>query len=77
MFGEHERARQATVGFLANRQSVSLYAAAILHWEFFLGQTWSALVLRDRLIHPTPGRPRVFSQGDGSVEERLHGVYRR
>ncbi|HEY3210823.1 MAG TPA: hypothetical protein VGL18_13740 [Actinomycetota bacterium] len=77
-FSEHEGARQATLSFLASdRQSVSQYAAAVLHWEFFLGQSWHAyLLLRGLFKFLTQGDvPQVFVRGEGSVEERLNDLY--
>lgn len=77
-FSEHEEARQATRGFLSSdRQSLSRYAAATTHWEFFLGQSWHAyLLLRGFFKFLTQQDiPQVFARGQGSVEERLNDLY--
>jgi hypothetical protein len=77
-FSEHEEARQATQAFLSSgRQSLSRYAAAVLHWEFFLGQSWHAyLLLRGLFGFLTHQEiPMPFVRGERSVEERLNDVY--
>jgi hypothetical protein len=78
-FSEHALAREATLKFLANEgQSPSLYAAAVLHWEFFLGQSWQGYALLARLASHSGGEPRdtmIFARGDGSIEERLNKLY--
>jgi hypothetical protein len=77
-FSEHEEARQATLAFLSSgRQSLSRYAAATLHWEFFLGQSWHAYLLLRGLFKFLTKQdiPQVFVQGEGSVEERLNYLY--
>lgn len=77
-FSEHEEARQATLDFLSSdRQSVSRYAAAPLHWEYFLGQSWHAYLLLRGLFKFLTQRdvPQVFVRGEGSVEERLNDLY--
>jgi len=77
-FSEHEEARQATLGFLSSgRQSLSRYAAATLHWEFFLSQSWHAYLLLRSLFKFLTKQdvPRVFVPGEGSVEERLNHLY--
>jgi len=76
-FSEHEQARQATLRFLASqKQSPSHYAAAVLHWEFFLGQAWQGYALLAKLLELLTGEEfRIFSKGDGSVEDRLNRQY--
>lgn len=77
-FSEHEEARRATLGFLSSgRQSLSRYAAATLHWEFFLGQSWHAYLLLRGLFKFLTRQdvPQVFVRGEGSVEERLNDLY--
>jgi len=77
-FSEHEEARKATLGFLSsNRQSLSRYAAATLHWEFFLGQSWHAYLLLRGLFKFLTKQDvlQVFVRGEGSVEERLNDLY--
>lgn len=76
-FREHQVAREATLGFLQTRQSVSLYAAAVLHWEFFASQSWHALLLLRGFGMLLSGQvlPKPFAEGDGSPEERLHNLY--
>lgn len=77
-FSEHEQARQATLTFLTSgRQSPSLYAAAVLHWEFFLSQSWQGYALLGKLLTLLGGGEpfKIFVKGDGSVEERLNKLY--
>jgi hypothetical protein len=77
-FNQQELARQATLGFLASEgQSLSRYAAALLHWEFFLGQAWHAYVHLHGFATVLTRKevPRPFVQGQGSVEERLNNLY--
>ena len=69
---------QQIANFLSSdRQSVSRYAAAALHWEYFLGQSWHAyLLLRGLFKFLTQlDVPQVFVRGEGSVEERLNDLY--
>jgi hypothetical protein len=77
-FAEHARAREATLSFLeAGGQSPTLYSEALLHWEFFLGQSWHAYVLLRqmlRLLSEDPS-PNIFERNDGSVEQRLNLLY--
>jgi hypothetical protein len=73
-FFEHELARVATLDFLsAGKQSPTLYALALFHWEIFLGQSWHAFAL---LMKPLQ-RKQIFTKGDGSLEERLNALYNR
>jgi hypothetical protein len=77
-FTEHDQARHATFDFIASgAQSPSLYAAAILHWEFFLGQSWQSYALLARLLALLGAGKgfKFFVPGDGSVEERLNKSY--
>lgn len=76
-FREHDDARQATMGFLRNRQAVSKYAAAVLHWEFFASQSWHALLLLRGFMKFLTSKdvPMPFARGDGSTEERLSKLY--
>lgn len=76
-YSEHEEARQATLAFLASGgQAVSRYAAAVLHWEFFLTQSWQAYLLLGGFFKLLAGEPiKFFAKGDGSVEERLNSLY--
>lgn len=76
-FSEQEEARQATLGFLASeRQSLSRYAHALLHWEFFLSQSWQAFLLLGEFAKFLTGESgRFFAPGDGSVEQRLNDLY--
>jgi hypothetical protein len=74
-FSEHDQARQATLDFIiSGAQSPSLYAAAVLHWEFFLSQSWQGYALLARLLALLGAgeRFKIFVRGDGSVEERLN-----
>jgi hypothetical protein len=77
-FGEHAVAREATHRFLrSDRRPPSLYASALLHWEFFLGQSWQgyALLLKSIRILTGDKEYKFFSKGDGVVEERLCLLY--
>ena len=71
-FREHINARAATLGFLERKNSPSLYALALLHWEVFLGQSWHAYRL---LVHAVSPGEKVFERSSGSVEERLNQLY--
>lgn len=76
-FTEHDQARQATLAFLANRESVSNYAAAVLHWEFFAGQAWHGLMLLRGFLkfQTNEDVPLPFEQGTDSVQERVNLLY--
>lgn len=77
-FSEHALARSATNEFLrSNRQSPSRYAEALLHWEFFLGQSWQAYVLLQKLVQllGDDDKYQIFEPGDGSLEQRLNLLY--
>jgi hypothetical protein len=77
-FSEHKETREATLVFLSSgRQSLSRYAAATLHWEFFLGQSWHAYLLLRGLFKFLTKQDvlQVFVKGEGSVEERLNYLY--
>ena len=72
-FREHGNARAETLSFLASgRQSPSRYAAAIFHWEVFLGQSWHAFKILEKAFGAV-----LYRQGSGSVEERLNQMYNR
>lgn len=65
-FSEQEEARQATLGFLSSeRLSLSRYAGALLHWEFFLGQSWHAYLLLHgfRKVPDAQGDPAAVRPG--------------
>lgn len=71
---EFELAKGETVRFLeGTRQSISLYVRAVQHWEYFLSQAWHSFLL----LSSFAGYPRtnLFEKGDGSVDERLNGLY--
>ncbi|HEX8862632.1 MAG TPA: hypothetical protein VGC06_26785 [Actinomycetes bacterium] len=77
-FSAYEEARQATLAFLASRQqSTPPYAAATLHWDFFFSQSWHAHLLMRGLFKFLTEQdvPKVFVQGERSVEERLNNLY--
>jgi hypothetical protein len=77
-FAEYAEAREATYRYLgSDRQSPSLYASALLHWEFFLSQAWQAYALLQKLIQLLVEDPRykVFQPEDGSIEQRLWLLY--
>jgi hypothetical protein len=77
-FSQHALARAATADFLSTgRQAPSPYAAALLYWEFFLGQSWQGYALLNELIRflTKSENLNVFEKGDGSVEERLWLLY--
>ena len=76
-FAEHALARLATNHFLGGSQSPSRYAAALLHWEFFLCQAWQAYALLQKLIQLFTGEDqyKVFEPNDDSTEQRLNLLY--
>lgn len=80
-FSEHELARTATNAYLQNRQSPSRYSRALLHWEFFLGQSWHAYALLREFANylakddPSATKVKIFESGDGSVEQRVNTLY--
>jgi uncharacterized protein YjbI with pentapeptide repeats len=60
-FAEHDRAREATLWFLeAGNRSPTSYWKALLHWEYFLGQSWQAYEL---LQH---GTRQALDRADGA-----------
>jgi hypothetical protein len=71
-YSEHSLARHATLAFLeSEEQSFGKYFTAIHHWEQFLAAAWHALnTLRRAAVVR-----RLFEAGDGSIAERLHGLY--
>lgn len=71
---EYKAARCETAKFInGSRQSISQYCRAIQHWEYFLSHSWhSFLLLSSFVSHP---RSKIFKRGDGSVDERLNGLY--
>lgn len=71
-FRQHGLAREATIQFVSgSRQSVSSYMMAVSHWEVFLSRAWRGYCLLKCLCD----LPRIFEQGQGSVEERLNLLY--
>jgi hypothetical protein len=77
-FAEHARAREATLSFLeTGGQSPTAYSRALLHWEYFLGQSWHAhLLLRQvaRLLSDDDTL-NVYEPDDGSVGQRHNRLY--
>lgn len=76
-FEEHARARTATRAFLASsRQSPSQYSSALMHWEYFLTQSWQAHELLRRMIATMSDTEdfRFFEKNDGSLTQRLYNV---
>lgn len=70
-FSEHHYARESTVAFLSNGgQSPTRYAAALFHWECFLGQAWHAFNI---LVTAWDGK--AFEKNDKSIEQRLNALY--
>ena len=77
-FAEHARAREATLSFLeAGGQSPTSYSNALLHWEYFLGQSWHAHLLLRQVLRLMSGDDtlNVFEPDDGSAEQRLNLLY--
>lgn len=79
-FREHENARTTTVALLSpDNQTASKYAAALFHWETFLGQSWHAYKILEKLLKnvagPRADEVKIFEKGDNSVEERLNKLY--
>ncbi len=76
-FEEHARARTTTREFLeGGRQSPSKYSSALMHWEYFLTQSWQAHELLRRVIATMSGEEdyRLFEKNDGSLTQRLYTV---
>jgi hypothetical protein len=71
-YSEHNMARYATLAFLESEErSFGRYFTAIHHWEQFLTSSWHALdTLRRAGVVG-----RLYEPGDGSIAERLHGLY--
>jgi hypothetical protein len=73
-FRSYERARHLTIEYLATDYAPSAYFAALDAWEIFIANAWHSL----DLIQAFSGLQKaIFTQGDGSVEERLLLVYNR
>lgn len=70
-FQEYAVARTHTLAYLANPDAPRQYLAAMTHWEIFLSQAYQAHCLLDM------GQKNMFTQGDGSVLERLSLLYGR
>jgi hypothetical protein len=71
-YNEHSLARHATLAFLDSEgQSFGEYFTAIHYWEQFLAAAWHALDTLQRAAIVG----RLFEPGDGSIAERLHGLY--
>ena len=73
-YSEHTMARYATLAFLeSEEQSFGKYFTAIHHWEQFLAAAWNAIdtLRRAAIVGP------LYEPGDGSIAERLHGLYDR
>jgi hypothetical protein len=67
-FSEHASARASTLAFLASDgQSLARYASALLHWEFFLGQSSQAYDVLRTFIGDLIKEPpiKLFEKGDG------------
>jgi hypothetical protein len=71
-FREYALAREQTVAFLSNRESVPTYLVAIGHWEVFLSYAYQAF----ELLAPTEKRA-LFEPNDGSILQRLNLLYNR
>jgi hypothetical protein len=69
-FKEHHNAREATLEFLKSKNSPSMYAKALFHWECFLSQSWHSYAL---LVSAWDGK--AFEKNDGSTEQRLNSIY--
>lgn len=75
-FADYDLARLKTQQFLADRERIRAYIAAIGHWEDFLGHVWQANEFLARAFLPETKRP-LFQPGDGSVNQRLHALHSR
>jgi len=70
-FRQHADARRETLRFIeGGSQSPARYAAALFHWEVFLGQTWHAFKLLEKGLGVT-----IYEKGSGAAEERLNHLY--
>jgi hypothetical protein len=76
-FQEYELGRERTLNYLETPRGggIGHYMAAIGHWEVFLGQAWHANQLLSYMVGWNG--QGIFSQGDGSPEERLNFLYNR
>lgn len=75
-FADYELARTKTGEFLADRQRIRAYTAAVGHWEDFLAHVWQANEFLTKALLPEVKRP-LFQPGDGSVNQRLHSLHTR
>jgi hypothetical protein len=75
-FADYELARIKTEQYLADRERIRAYIAAVGHWEDFLGHVWQANEFLTKALSPEAKRP-MFQPGDGSVNQRLHALHTR
>jgi len=75
----YEQGRLATLEFLehhsARQPAVSRYAAATDYWDAFLAQGWQAVTSWFHIINQRNTMFKLFKEADGSLFERLHGLY--
>ena len=68
-FESYERAREATLAFLADGQQPLRYLDAIGHWEAFLAYAWQAYELL------RGGQIKLFEKRDGTSLDRLNRLH--
>lgn len=69
-FREYSLARDQSLAYLADQQSISRYLMAIGHWEMFLFQSWHSYSALAELFEIN-----IFDKGYGSVLPRLTRLY--
>lgn len=71
-FYYYDLGREATARLLRGSQTnPSLYARALMQWEGFVAQATTAHAVLMSLIQQSDPTFRLFSPGDGSIEQRL------
>lgn len=71
-FHEYSNARLLLSEYIASdRDAISKYLSAVLHYEVCLAQTYQACMLAKNII----GLTKVFETGDGSTLDRLNKMY--
>jgi hypothetical protein len=56
-FADYELARIKTEQYLADRERIRAYIAAVGHWEDFLGHVWQANEFLTKALSPEAKRP--------------------
>ena len=73
-FAEYAIARDMSLRYISEgSQSPQGYAAALFHWEIFLGQSWHA----NKILQTAVKLGKLYEKGDQSTEEKLNKLYTR